>query len=96
MVEHGRLHRRPGGEAGHDARGRGLPDADGVARRRGARPETLGKLVTQRKLLQEVWGPLYEKETNYLRVYMAQIRSSSSPIRPGPATSSRRRGWATV
>ncbi len=33
-----------------------------------------GKLVTQRQLLQEVWGPAYETETNYLRVYMAQLR----------------------
>jgi two-component system KDP operon response regulator KdpE len=33
-----------------------------------------GKLVSQRQLLHEVWGPKYEEETNYLRVYMAQIR----------------------
>jgi two-component system, OmpR family, KDP operon response regulator KdpE len=33
-----------------------------------------GKLVSQRQLLQDVWGPRYEDETNYLRVYMAQIR----------------------
>ena len=33
-----------------------------------------GKLVTQRQLLQAVWGPAYEGNTNYLRVYMAQIR----------------------
>jgi two-component system KDP operon response regulator KdpE len=33
-----------------------------------------GKLVPQRQLLQEVWGPAYETETNYLRVYMAQLR----------------------
>ena len=33
-----------------------------------------GKLVPQRQLLQEVWGPQYETETNYLRVFMAQIR----------------------
>jgi two-component system KDP operon response regulator KdpE len=33
-----------------------------------------GKLVSQRQLLQEVWGPMYEKETNYLRVYMAGLR----------------------
>ena len=33
-----------------------------------------GKLVSQRDLLQEVWGPQYETETNYLRVYMAQLR----------------------
>ena len=38
-----------------------------------------GKLVTQRKLLQDVWGPQYETETNYLRVYMAQIRSKLEP-----------------
>jgi two-component system KDP operon response regulator KdpE len=34
----------------------------------------VGKLVPQRQLLQEVWGPQYETETNYLRVFMAQIR----------------------
>jgi len=38
-----------------------------------------GKLVSQRQLLQEVWGPQYEKETNYLRVYMAQIRGKLEP-----------------
>jgi two-component system KDP operon response regulator KdpE len=38
-----------------------------------------GKLVTQRQLLQEVWGPQYEKETNYLRVYLAQIRQKLEP-----------------
>ena len=38
-----------------------------------------GKLVGQRQLLQEVWGPRYELETNYLRVYMAQIRRKLEP-----------------
>lgn len=38
-----------------------------------------GKLVPQRRLLQEVWGPEYEKETNYLRVFMAQIRRKLEP-----------------
>jgi two-component system KDP operon response regulator KdpE len=33
-----------------------------------------GKLVGQTQLLQEVWGPAYRKETNYLRVYLAQLR----------------------
>jgi len=33
-----------------------------------------GKLVPHRQLLQEVWGPRYETETNYLRVYVAQLR----------------------
>jgi two-component system KDP operon response regulator KdpE len=38
-----------------------------------------GKLVSQRQLLQEVWGSQYEKETNYLRVYLAQIRRKLEP-----------------
>jgi two-component system, OmpR family, KDP operon response regulator KdpE len=33
-----------------------------------------GKLVGQRQLLHEVWGPQYQSETNYLRQYMAQLR----------------------
>jgi two-component system KDP operon response regulator KdpE len=41
-----------------------------------------GKLVSQRQLLQEVWGPRYESETNYLRLYMAQIRRKLEPV-PG-------------
>lgn len=38
-----------------------------------------GKLVTQTQLLKEVWGPAYETETNYLRVFMAQIRRKLEP-----------------
>jgi two-component system, OmpR family, KDP operon response regulator KdpE len=38
-----------------------------------------GRLVPQRDLLQEVWGPAYETETNYLRVYMAQLRRKLEP-----------------
>jgi two-component system, OmpR family, KDP operon response regulator KdpE len=37
------------------------------------------KLVTQRELLRQVWGPGYETETNYLRVYMAQLRRKLEP-----------------
>jgi len=33
-----------------------------------------GKLVSQRYLLEQVWGPTYTKETHYLRQYMAQLR----------------------
>jgi two-component system, OmpR family, KDP operon response regulator KdpE len=33
-----------------------------------------GKLVGQKDLLRAVWGPNYGTETNYLRVYMAQLR----------------------
>jgi two-component system KDP operon response regulator KdpE len=38
-----------------------------------------GKLISQRQLLQEVWGPRYETETNYLRVYLAQLRRKLEP-----------------
>ncbi len=33
-----------------------------------------GRLVSQTQLLQEVWGPAYGRETNYLRVYVGQLR----------------------
>jgi two-component system KDP operon response regulator KdpE len=38
-----------------------------------------GRLVTQRQLLREVWGPQYESESNYLRVYIAQLRRKLEP-----------------
>ncbi|MFC0004889.1 response regulator [Micromonospora siamensis] len=43
-----------------------------------------GKLVSQRQLLQDVWGPEYREETNYLRQYMAQLRRKleDDPARP--------------
>jgi two-component system, OmpR family, KDP operon response regulator KdpE len=43
-----------------------------------------GKLVPHKQLLQEVWGPKYESETNYLRVYLAQLRAKleRDPARP--------------
>ncbi|NNN30210.1 response regulator [Streptomyces sp. S3(2020)] len=33
-----------------------------------------GRLITQKHLLQEVWGVSQRSKTNYLRVYMAQLR----------------------
>jgi two-component system, OmpR family, KDP operon response regulator KdpE len=38
-----------------------------------------GKLVAQKQLLQEVWGPGYASETHYLRVYLAQLRRKLEP-----------------
>jgi len=38
-----------------------------------------GRLVSQRQLLQSVWGPAYEKETHYLRVYIGQLRRKLEP-----------------
>ena len=43
-----------------------------------------GKLVTQRQLLQEVWGPQYETETEYLRVHLAAIRRKLEPTPSRP------------
>jgi two-component system KDP operon response regulator KdpE len=37
------------------------------------------RLVTQRQLLTEVWGPKYETETNYLRVHLANLRRKLEP-----------------
>ncbi|MEO5831827.1 MAG: response regulator transcription factor [Nakamurella sp.] len=38
-----------------------------------------GRLVTQTELLREVWGPAYSTESNYLRVYLAQLRRKLEP-----------------
>lgn len=38
-----------------------------------------GRLVTHGQLLREVWGPAYRTETNYLRVFMTQIRQRLEP-----------------
>jgi two-component system KDP operon response regulator KdpE len=43
-----------------------------------------GKLVSQRQLLQEVWGPGYGTETNYLRLYLAQVRRKLEPVPSRP------------
>jgi len=34
-----------------------------------------GKLVTQKMLLAEIWGPAHEADTQYLRVYIGQLRA---------------------
>ena len=43
-----------------------------------------GQLVPSRRLLQEVWGPAYRTESNYLRVFAAQLRRKleDDPSRP--------------
>lgn len=43
-----------------------------------------GKLVGRDELLTQVWGPAYAKETQYLRVYLAQLRRKleDDPSRP--------------
>lgn len=43
-----------------------------------------GKVLTQRQLLNEVWGPNHLDQAQYLRVYIAQLRRKleSDPARP--------------
>ncbi len=43
-----------------------------------------GRLVTQRHLLHEVWGPGYDHETNYLRVHLANVRRKLEPVPSQP------------
>ena len=38
-----------------------------------------GRLVSRERLLHEVWGPAYGVETNYLRVYVANLRKKLEP-----------------
>ena len=38
-----------------------------------------GRLVSQKQLLTEVWGPAHENESHYLRVYLAQLRRKPEP-----------------
>ena len=54
-----------------------------------------GKLVTQRQLLQTVWGPAYGEETQYLRVYMAQLRRKleADPANPRHLITEAGRGY---
>jgi two-component system KDP operon response regulator KdpE len=44
----------------------------------------VGRLVPQQQLLREVWGPGYEKETHYLRVYVGQLRRKLEPDPTAP------------
>jgi two-component system KDP operon response regulator KdpE len=43
-----------------------------------------GKVLTHRHILREIWGPNAEKQTHYLRVYVAHLREKleSEPSRP--------------
>jgi two-component system KDP operon response regulator KdpE len=33
------------------------------------------RVLTHKQLLREIWGPAHEKDTQYLRVYVGQLRS---------------------
>lgn len=44
----------------------------------------LGKVITHRQLLRDVWGPSHVEHSHYLRIYMAQLRHKleADPARP--------------
>jgi two-component system KDP operon response regulator KdpE len=44
--------------------------------------QNAGKMLSHRQILKEVWGPPYAGQTQYLRVFMAQLRRK---IEPDPA-----------
>lgn len=43
-----------------------------------------GRVVTHRQILREVWGPAYEEQTHYLRVYIGHLRDKleDDPAKP--------------
>jgi two-component system, OmpR family, KDP operon response regulator KdpE len=43
-----------------------------------------GKVLTHRQILKEVWGPTYQEQTHYLRVYMTHLREKieETPSQP--------------
>ncbi|ANY08222.1 response regulator [Pseudonocardia sp. HH130630-07] len=43
-----------------------------------------GRLVEQKRVLREVWGPQYRTESHYLRVYLAQLRRKLEPVPSRP------------
>ncbi len=43
-----------------------------------------GKLLTHRAILREVWGPAYGEESNYLHVYVSQLRHKIEPEPSSP------------
>ena len=78
VVDHRRLHHRPRRPQDQPRRRRGTPHSDRVvaARTLARHP---GKLVPQKQLLTEIWGPTAENESHYLRVYIAQLRRKLEP-----------------
>ncbi len=46
--------------------------------------QNMGKVITQKQLLQDVWGPAAKENSHYLRVYMRQLRKKleSDPAIP--------------
>jgi two-component system, OmpR family, KDP operon response regulator KdpE len=43
-----------------------------------------GKVLTHQQILKEVWGPSYQENAHYLRIYMSQLRQKleADPTQP--------------
>jgi len=43
-----------------------------------------GKVMTHQQILKEVWGPSYQENAHYLRIYMSQLRQKleKDPTQP--------------
>ena len=43
-----------------------------------------GRVMTQRQLLREVWGPMHDEQSHYLRIYMGHLRQKleADPAQP--------------
>jgi two-component system KDP operon response regulator KdpE len=58
--------------------------------------EHRGRLVGQRELLRRVWGPQYEGNSHYLRVYLAQLRRELEADPAHPRYLLTEAGWGTA
>lgn len=57
-----------------------------------------GKVLTHQYLLQHVWGPSYQNESQYLRVFIAQLRKKieTDPNRPSHIITESRVGYRFI
>ena len=90
-----RLHRRPRGASGSSATAsevRLTPTEWRLLEVAGPQPGRL--VVRSSSCCSEVWGPAYDRETNYLRVYVAQLRRKleADPVPPAPPPHRARHG----
>lgn len=58
--------------------------------------ENRGTLVSQQRILSEVWGPAYEKETHYLRIFVSQLRRKLEKDPANPHHLITEPGWGTA
>ena len=84
VVATDRLHRRPRAKRVLDRDGRPVRLTPTEWQLLEVLVRNRGKLVSQRQLLQDVWGPAYGDESNYLRVHMAHLRRKLEPDRSRP------------